>query len=306
MKLTHTFLAISIFSAAQLVSAQAEKPYPFVDQLLEKYYPHNEKALKIFNKNELDEKTNKQCHFKEYKDPEQPMAGYCMKFVSEELVDTAQGKRRYIFLSGDRLTGCKDCLGLNSLFVFTSTDGKDWQLVKHKEIEGGHGYWGRGSVNVKWLETGPGLWGIASEQDYMLGGERRSTVILHDDGKEIRDTVIRTYFDGLGGPEYCNDEKNLKLSNVTQAECYANSVNLKATIDERKDLPAVDNTYPLQVTVDGYDGMKLIGEGKDAKGQPIKEYKQEKFIFSYDAEKHDYITPANYPEALTSSAIKGN
>ena len=306
MKLTRTLLAISLFTAAQLVTAQAEKPDAFVQQLLETQYPHNEKALKIFNKNKLDEKTNKQCYFKEYEDSEQPMAGYCMKFVSEKLVDTAQGKRRYIFLSGDRLTGCKDCLDLNSLFVFTSIDGEDWQLVDHTDIVGSNGDWGRGSVDVKWLETGPGLWGIASEQDYMLGGERRSTVILHDDGKEIRDTVIRTYFDGLGGPEYCNDEKNLKLSNVTQAECYANSVNLKATIDVRKDLPAVDNTYPLQVTVDGYDGMKLMGEGKDAKGQPIKEYKQEKFIFSYDAEKHDYITPANYPEALKSSAIKGN
>ena len=27
--------------------------------------------------------------------------------------------------------------------------------------------------------------------------------------------------------------------------------------------------------MNGYDGMKLVGEGKDAKTQPVKEYKQE-------------------------------
>ena len=51
MKFTRTLLAVSLLATTQMVSAQAEKPDAFVQQLLEKQYPHNEKALKAFNEN---------------------------------------------------------------------------------------------------------------------------------------------------------------------------------------------------------------------------------------------------------------
>ena len=49
IKFIRTLLAASLFTAAQLVTAQENKPDAFVQQLLEKQYPHNEKALKVFN-----------------------------------------------------------------------------------------------------------------------------------------------------------------------------------------------------------------------------------------------------------------
>ena len=70
MKFTRTLLAVSLLATTQMVSAQAEKPDAFVQQLLEKQYPHNEKALKTFNENSADDERIKQCYFKEHKSPE--------------------------------------------------------------------------------------------------------------------------------------------------------------------------------------------------------------------------------------------
>ena len=301
MKFTRTLLAVLLFTAAQLVTAQAEKPDAFVQQLLEKQYPHNEKALKAFNEDKEGEEAVKQCHFREIKKPEDkdtPMDGYCMNFVSEKIADTAQGKRRYVFFSGDKLVSCHGCTGLDSLFVFTSADGKDWQLFAHKETEGGNGSWGKSSSEVKWLETGPDVWGVITEGGFSQGGAMEdSTQILHDDGKEIYATLIPTLSDNTG-IEDCDDKEFLKIAEKSQAECYANQTDLKATIEVRHDLSAVGNTYPVQVTVNGYEGMKLAGKGKNAKAQPLKEYKDKKYLFSYDANKHEYVMPADYPKSL--------
>lgn len=45
MKFTRTLWAVSVFSTAQLVSAQGNKPDTLVQQLLETHYPGNQKAL---------------------------------------------------------------------------------------------------------------------------------------------------------------------------------------------------------------------------------------------------------------------
>lgn len=215
-----------------------------------------------------------------------------------------QGKRRYVFFSGYRLAGCDRCSGLNSLFLFTSDDGKDWKLLAHKETHANSG-WNLDTSKISWLETGQGLWGTIGEGGYMQGGVSKGIVqILHDDGRNIRETVIPTSFENSGMAD-CDDEEYLQITKKGQAECYANEAVLEATVEVRHDLPATGNTYPLQVTVNGYDGMKLVGESKDAKTQPAKEYKQEKFLFSYDANMHEYITPADYPASLNFSYFRG-
>ncbi len=299
MNFIRTLLVISIFSAAQLTTAQAKKPDAFVQQLLEKQYPHNEKALKAFNENTEDEKA-KQCYFKEDKELSNEgdkMYGYCMDFIGEKIVNTTRDKRRYVFFSGDSLMTCHGCSGLDSLFIFTSTDGKDWSLFSHKETSSG-GSWGQGSDEVKWQEFGPGLWGVISEGGFTQGGATEgATLILHDDGKEIREAVISTYIDTTAIAD-CGDKEYLKIAERSQADCYASNISLEGTVVIRNDLPAMGNTYPLQVTVNGYDGMKLVGKGKKAKTQPIKEYKNEKFLFSYNPDKHEYVMPADYPKSL--------
>ena len=300
MKFTRSLLAISLFSAAQMVAAQSEKPDAFVQQLLEKQYPHNEKALKTFNEHSADDERIKQCYFKEPKSPENnepETSGYCMNFVGEKIVDTAQGKRRYIFFSGETVDTGHSLAGLDALFVFTSADGKDWTLLAHKEADAANGF-GEATREIKWLETGAGLWGVMSEGGFTQGGVTEgSTQILFDDGKEIRRSNIATYY---GVVNDCDDAEDLQAAEKSKADCYAEKVEIKATVEVRHDLPAVGNVYPLQLTVKGYDGLKLTGEGKNAKTQPIKEYKDKKFVFSYDADKHKFVAPADYSKIFGS------
>lgn len=300
MKFTRTLLAVSLFTAAQLVTAQTEKPDAFVQQLLEKQYPHNEKALKAFNENKEGEEAIKQCYFKDLKEPQDKDAlinGYCMNFVSEKIVDAPQGKRRYVFFSGDNLNHAHVMSGLDALFIFTSIDGKDWSALTRKETYAVGG-WGQATGEIKWLETGPGLWGVMSEGGYTQGGATEgSTHILHDDGKEIREAAIPTYIDTTAMAD-CNDAEYLQETNKNEADCYARNISLEGTIEIRKDLPAMGNTYPLQVTINGHEGLKLVGKGKNARTQPIKEYKNEKFLFSYNPDKHEYVMPADYPKSL--------
>ena len=294
MKFTRTLLAVSLFTAAQLVTAQADKPDAFVQQLLEKQYPHNEKALKVFNEKTEGEKA-KRCYFKgdkELSNEGDGMYGHCMKFVGEKIADTAQGKRRYILFSGDNLAYCHGCPGLDSLFIFTSTDGKDWSLLSHKETNAS-GPWGQGSSEVEWQEIGPGSWGIMNEGvDAHNSTAYGVTKILRDDGEVIREAAITFYFSN-GGAVGCGEEFD-DIDKKKLPDC----AELDGTVEIRKDLPAMGNTYPLQVTINGYEGLKLVGKGKNARTQPIKEYKNEKFLFSYNPDKHEYIMPTDYPKSL--------
>ena len=79
-------------------------------------------------------------------------------------------------------------------------------------------------------------------------------------------------------------------------EALPRCTEIEADIQIRNELPAVGGLYPIQLTVNGYEGLKLVGKGKKAKTQPIKKYKNEKFLFSYNPDKHEYITPADFPK----------
>lgn len=106
MKFIRTLLAASLFTAAQLVTAQENKPDAFVQQLLEKQYPNDEKVLKAFNKGKESEGAIKQCHFKELKDPgdkNTQINGYCMNFIDEKIADTRQAALCFLF----RLQTCR-------------------------------------------------------------------------------------------------------------------------------------------------------------------------------------------------------
>lgn len=302
MKFTRSLLALSLFSAAQLAVAQENEPDAFIQKLMEEQFPRNEEALKIFNDQNKGKDAIKQCYFYELEShpleqSPKKIDGYCMRFVSEKIADTAQGKRRYVYFTGNGLYS-PDIEGSNFLFVFTSADGKDWQLLGHKEANF------TASKDPKWMEIGPGLWGVANEVGTVSDGDVEVAIrILHDGGKDIRESLIPTRYK-VSGTERCKDSEYLKSMKQSPADCYAEISELNATIDVRKDLPAVDNTYPLQVTLDGYYGMKMADKGKDAKLQPIKEYKRQAFIFSYDPEKVRYGWPADFPKFYSYTGDK--
>ena len=79
-----------------------------------------------------------------------------MDFIGEKMVDTAQGRRRYLFFSGENLNHAHAMSGLDSLFVFDSVNGRDWRLLTRKEADamGGWG-WGRQPVAFSGWKSGP-------------------------------------------------------------------------------------------------------------------------------------------------------
>ena len=80
-------------------------------------------------------------------------------------------------------------------------------------------------------------------------------------------------------------------------EHLANTKDLQATLNIRRDLNPVGNSWPLEITLNGYDGRTISGRENNGAYRlaPIKEYRQEKYTFPYDATKHDYQMPDNYP-----------
>ena len=88
---------------------------------------------------------------------------------------------------------------------------------------------------------------------------------------------------------------SLGTNHFAQAVAFYDKV--LATLNIRRDLAPVSNTWPLEISVSGYAGRKV--SGREANGAfrlaPVKEYRQEKFLFPYDAAKHDYQTPGDYP-----------
>lgn len=294
MKFTRTLLAVSLFTAAQLVTAQAEKPDAFVQQLLEKQYPHNEKALKAFNEDKEGEEAVKQCYFKGYgetTDKNWSTNGYCMTFRSEKIVDTHQKKMRYIIFTGDTVEPASRVeSGILSFFSFTSDDGKNWHPVSQKDRDIGN--LGIAPKEWQWLEIGPDLYGAVVNTGYgTMGVNWSANIILYEKDKEIRETYIPTYYSNTaaGG---CGIEDMDEINTEALPRC----TEIEADMQIRNELSAVGGLYPIQLTVNGYEGLKLVGKGKKAKTQPIKEYKNEKFLFSYNPDKHEYITPADFPK----------
>ena len=301
MKFIRTLLVISIFSATQLTTAQAKKPDAFVQQILEQYYPANEKARKAYNESREKVDTIKKCYFSEDKETagneEGFIYGACMYFVSEKTVDTPQGKLRYILFSGNSIATGHSESGLDSLFIFSAEgDGKNWKLLSRKETNAANS-WGAGTTEAKWMEFGPGLWGIVSEGGFStMGIEQSIHHILLYDGKEIHKSVIPVAF-ANGAAGGCGDG-DVSAKNADK-EKLPDCAELEAKIKIRHDLPATSGIYSLQVSVNGYDGLKLIkAKGKKSVLKPIKEYKNKKFLFPYNPDKHEYVMPADYPKSL--------
>ena len=310
MKFTRTLLAISVLSTAQLVSAQGNKPDTLVQQLLDTHYPGNQKAVEAFNKGRNAEEAIRQCHFrndKERDDKEEIIAGYCMDFIGEKMVDTAQGRRRYLFFSGENLNHAHLMSGLDSLFVFDSVNGRDWRLLTRKETDamGGWG-WGQATRSIQWLEIGPGLWGVMSKNGFRTGGETVSSArVLYDDNGKIRHTAIPIAFnihDDFCDPAVTDFCDNDWQDEAGAARELAKSAALRGVLSVRRNLPPEAGFYPLQVTVDGYRGRKITGRRDNGAFviTPVLVFQRQPYLFHYDAAQQDYVMPTDFPIRFTT------
>ena len=93
------------------------------------------------------------------------------------------------------------------------------------------------------------------------------------------------------------DNDNLFADKTRLEETLANSADLHGIATIRRDLAPSDNHWPLEISVSGFKGRKITGRETNGAYRiaPIKEYWQDKYLFRYDAAKHNYQMPDDYP-----------
>ena len=289
MSFRRSLLVLSAFATVQALAADADS---LVQDTLDKHFPENAEALKVFNDdaNHLAaEDKLKGCHFAPMKEVENTdsdggLEGYCLRLVSEKVVDVAAGKRRYLLFAGDNLHTPHSAPGMIALFAFSSADGKDWQPATQYQGEG-FGKYGIAPTEWQWQLFGKDVWGATTfTGDAAWGGSWSSQGILLDDGKAIHAAFVPSGFSNFSEEDGCEPEDLSQCADVQ----------VKYAV--REDLPAVGNVYPLELSLDGFIGMAKSGKGKNAKPKPVKTLKGEKFIWQFDADKHTYVEPKGFPK----------
>ena len=225
-----------------------------------------------------------------------------MHLHSEKTVADAQGKRRYLLMRGDNLSGGHAFTGLVALHAFTAENGA-WQETARVQSEVGE--WGRAPKAWQWQELGAGYWGVSGQSSYTANGETTgSLTLLHDDsGRLTASHIPLTY--SLDA-DFCDPAVEKHCDNAWEdengaKETLANSADLHGILTIRRDLAASGKHWPLEISISGFKGRKI--SGRETNGAyhlaPIKEYWQDKYLFRYDAAKHSYQMPDDYPLKTT-------
>ena len=221
-----------------------------------------------------------------------------MTLHSEKTVDGARGKRCYLLFRGDNLSGAHFAGGLVVLHAFTAENGA-WRETARVQSEVGE--WGRAPETWQWQELGAGYWSVSGQSSFTANGETTGGLtLLYDDGERLAASYIPVTLSW--NADFCDPavaafcDNDWKDENRAK-EVLAHSTDLHGILNIRRDLAPVGNSWPLEITLNGYDGRKITGRENNGAYRlaPIKGYRQEKYTFPYDATKHDYQMPDNYP-----------
>ena len=116
---------------------------PFIEKILNEHYPENTAATAEY-RHDLAENRRREgvdkdivCHYHEITDKalqsDSDGDRFCMHFHSEKTIEGAQGKRRYLLFTGERVIRTQHFLGgLVSLMIFKA-DGDGWTLLDKKK-----------------------------------------------------------------------------------------------------------------------------------------------------------------------------
>ncbi len=190
---------------------------------------------------------------------------YCVTLEKAKQVDTKNGKRLYLLMTGDAIEESAPHAsgGLVGMFVFAPEGNNKWKVVsaKPKIIMGA---WGKAPTDWTFHKFAPNKWGFLVTTSYGMGGQFTDNFnILTPNKQSIQHNVITE----------SDSYNNCEFSTIA---CYDLSAKLK--INSKK---VVNGYYPLILTVNGTDD----------KG---KKYKNRKYQAIYKKGK-GYMAPKNYP-----------
>ena len=262
-----------------------------IAQTLEKHYPANADASERLARS--SDGAQHECHYIRSGNSE-----YCMHLHSEKTVADAQGKRRYLLMRGDNLSGGHAFTGLVALHAFTAENGA-WQETARVQSEVGE--WGRAPKAWQWQELDAGYWGVSGQSSYTANGETTGGLtLLHDDSDRLAVSYIPLTYSR--DADFCDPAEQKTCDNAWEdengaKETLANSADLHGILTIRRDLAASGKHWPLEIRVSGFKGRKISGSETNGAYRivPIKAYRQDKYLFRYDAAKHAYHMPDDYP-----------
>lgn len=206
---------------------------------------------------------------------------YCMREQVRKIVDSATGKQLYLLMRGNTIVpetheetdGYHAQSGEVGMFVFRQ-NGADWQL-SHAKADIAVGAFGQAPKDWTMHQFGQNVWGFLQETGDMHQGYAGSQyVILLPNGANS----IGVY--GVPASASNIDVRDCETDENPQA-CRATQYNLESTIKIRRDLSPDGGVYPLQLTINGYDGAK--------------KYHNTRYIVRFNASQKKYVFPKDYP-----------
>lgn len=268
---------------------------PLVAQTLNQHYPVNTDASERLARS--SDGAPRECHYIRSGNDE-----YCMTLHSEKTVDGARDKRRYLLFRGDNLSGAHAASGLVVLHAFTAENGA-WRETARVQSEMGE--LGRAPEAWQWQEISAGYWGVSGQSSFTANGETTgSLTLLYDDGERLAKSHIPLTY-SLDA-DFCDPTVEKLCDNAWEGEngateTLANSADLHGIATIRRDLAPSGNFWPLEISVSGFKGRKITGHESNGAYRiaPIKEYRQDKYQFRYDAATHAYQMPDDYPLKTT-------
>ena len=265
---------------------------PLVAQTLNRHYPVNADASERLAR--ISDGAQHECHYIRPDDKNE----YCMSLHSEKTVATARGKRRYLLFRGDNLSGAHAASGLVALHAVTAENGA-WRETARVQSEVGE--LGRAPEAWQWQELGAGYWGVSGQGSFTANGETTGGMtLLYDGGDRLAESYIPVTLSW--NADFCDPavaafcDNDWKDENRAK-EVLAHSTDLHGILNIRRDLAPSGNLWPLEIRISGFKGRKITGRENNGAYRiaPIKEYWQDKYLFRYDAAKHAYHMPDDYP-----------
>lgn len=285
----------TLLTAFFTLSTTAAAQDPLVKQTLNQHYPVNADASERLAR--ISDGAPRECHYIRSGNSE-----YCMHLHSEKTVADAQGKRRYLLMRGDNLSGGHAFTGLVVLHAFTAENGAWRETARvHSEV----GELGRAPETWQWQELGAGYWSVSGQSSYTANGETTGGLtLLHDDGDRLAKSYIPLTYSR--DADFCDPAEQKTCDNAWEdengaKETLANSADLHGILTIRRDLAASGKHWPLEISISGFKGRKISGRETNGAYRiaPIKEYWQDKYLFRYDAATHTYHMPDDYPLKTT-------
>lgn len=231
-----------------------------IEQTLSQYYPQYSLIQK--------------CHIAENEE-----GLFCLREDARKIIDTTNGKQLYLLMSGNAINphtheegGAHVQTGMVGMFVFQQK-GKSWQLsyAKPDIFIGTFGY---APKDWQLHRFGIETWGFLNTIGDMHQGYSGSQyLILLPKGQDAIETYTVMASVANTAAKICEQEVNPQA-------CLNKTYELDSQLRIRRDMPAKDGIYPLQLTVNGHEGAK--------------KYQNKKYIFHFNHAK-GYLPPRNYP-----------